>query len=857
MNKGNGLVKKGNGLENKENGLENKGNGLTRKTNIHNENLLPNHVQLEINCHETKNYDQRDVDCKRAKIWVILTFIFGVIATILLIAVLYLCLTREKKLSPIPQNCITAEHHEEPRYKRDVDSLLFTRTNGSDVFEELSKYEIQSVVDFLHAQKHLQLVDPKNARVNSNFIHSIEMKMPKKYEVLAYLKGDAEKPERMASAYIFFGAVDPPSVEEYIIGDIGGNIYAQRFKTTKRHTKIPFEFRPFSTAEFMSIFKNILPKIIKLAGGVLKESYDALPFGCDDKCLRISMAPVSSGFIPKGTRKAWFWFQYDLEFPSVRPLDFQFLVDTTSVHSEDWSIETVWYANQMFPNISIFLDQYYHGNIKKTRVSFPSGGDLLYGSMEFREPLIPAEDLKAPRQFEPDDKRFQITGNEIHYMYWKTNFRVSTSGGLHLMNIRFSGERIVYELSMQEVIVMYGGHSPVSRIMNYADGAGMFGTRYRGLLPGVDCPAQAQFVDTYLYTSNELGGRIFENAFCVFELNTHSLLRRHRAYGRSGALYGGLEAMALIIRSIISVLNYDYVFDFMFYQNGAIETKVSMTGYLGTTFFTPEEVPYATHVHKNVAAALHNHLFHFKADIDIKGTKNRYETLDIKTRLEKNPWVEGVENHQAYVERNLKESELSAVYNYNFDTPKVHVFSNHDHISDLGNPRGYRIEIQKMSKQLLPEGYGFENSVSWSRYQMAVTKYQPEEERSSSPFTMWDSKDPVVRFQNYLDDDDSLVDQDLVSWITLGTQHLPQTENLPVTTTVGSQLSFHILPFNYFDEDPSMHSRDAVRVTPLDKANPLGGAKVEQYGAFENVKCVPHYGFPKNILENNSTFLFS
>jgi hypothetical protein len=102
-----------------------------------------------------------------------------------------------------------------------------------------------------------------------------------------------------------------------------------------------------------------------------------------------------------------------------------------------------------------------------------------------------------------------------------------------------------------------------------------------------------------------------------------------------------------------------------------------------------------------------------------------------------------------------------------------------------------------------------------------------------------------------------LIFQDLVTWVTLGTQHLPQAENLPTTTTIGSQLSFHILPFNYFDEDPSMHSRDAVRITPLDKANPLGGAKVEQYGAFENVQCVPLYDFPKDLLERNSTFLFS
>lgn len=99
--------------------------------------------------------------------------------------------------------------------------------------------------------------------------------------------------------------------------------------------------------------------------------------------------------------------------------------------------------------------------------------------------------------------------------------------------------------------------------------------------------------------------------------------------------------------------------------------------------------------------------------------------------------------------------------------------------------------------------------------------------------------------------------QDLVTWVTVGTQHLPQTENLPLTTTIGSQLSFHILPFNYFDEDPSMHSRDGVRVTPLDENKPFEGAKVEQYGAFEHSHCAPQSIYPTNLLQQNSTFLFS
>ena len=698
---------------------------------------------------------------KRSKVnvWMLLTLLFAIVSVSLLITLISVLLSSKEQTIDIP-NCDdnSPTNDENGRHKRSLDDM-YTRTQRGEVFEELTKAEIDAVVNFLNADLSLKLVEPNMPSVDSNFIHSIEMKMPDKDEVLAYLNGTNKRPERMATAYIFRGADDPPSVDEYIVGGIGEEMYAHRLITDRRTTKIPFIYRPFSTSEFYSIFKNVLPNIVMQAGHVLRESYDAMPMKCGDKCLTLSMAPVSSGFLPEGKRKAWFWFQYDIEFSSVRPLDFQFLVDTTSVNAKDWVIENVWYADKMFPNISHFLEQYDQDLINKTRVTFPTKEESMYGNMEFRTPLMPSVPLRAPRQFEPDGKRFRITGNEIHYMDWKLNFRISASGGLHLMNIRYNLERIVYELSMQEVVVMYGGHSPVVKIMNYADGAGMYGTRYRGLLPGVDCPAHAEYVNTYLYAANENGGRINENAFCVFELNTHSPLRRHRAYSRSGAIYGGLEASALVVRAIISVVNYDYVFDFMFYQNGAIETKTSMTGFLGTSFHFPEENEYGTQVHKNVAAALHNHLFNFKVDLDIKGTDNVYETIDIKTRQENDPWVPNATLHQTFIERSMKETEQSALYKFNFDTPKIHVISNRKHVSKLGNPRGYRIEIQKMSKQLQPEGYGFEPSVSWSRYQMAMTKYRPEEERSTSIFTMWDAKKPVVDFQKYLENDDSLVDQ--------------------------------------------------------------------------------------------------
>ncbi|CAG2227076.1 ABP1 [Mytilus edulis] len=72
----------------------------------------------------------------------------------------------------------------------------------------------------------------------------------------------------------------------------------------------------------------------------------------------------------------------------------------------------------------------------------------------------------------------------------------------------------------------------------------------------------------------------------------------------------------------------------------------------------------------------------------------------------------------------------------------------------------------------------------------------------------------IVHFQNFIDDNESIVDEDLVAWVTMGIHHIHHTEDLPVTPTPGMGVSFYLLPYNYFDEDPAISSLNAVRIEP-------------------------------------------
>nr|KAG5703724.1 hypothetical protein BaRGS_023013 [Batillaria attramentaria] len=334
-----------------------------------------------------------------------------------------------------------------------------------------------------------------------------------------------------------------------------------------------------------------------------------------------------------------------------------------------------------------------------------------------------------------------------------------------------------------------------------SDSAFGLGDAARRLVPGVDCPEHATFLSTTVYNSN--GGTHSDelpNALCVFEHNAGVPLRRHRS-DDGGHQYGGLVDYVLIVRTIIVEYNYDYIFDFVFHLNGAIEARVYATGYIMAQWFHYGEDPFGFRVHEDVVGSVHHHLFHFKF-------------LSPRSASSTSP-VGKME--QISYKHHVRKTEQDAVYHYNFDHPKYHIFYNNqvgeiEVKNKFGNERAYRLEGRGYSKQILPTAHAAVRSRKWMEYQMAVTSRKEEESKSSSIFSMYDGEDPTVDFEQFLKDDENILDQDLVTWVSLGMHHIPHTEDIPNTPTPGTEAAILLLPFNYFPEDPSVGSRDAGRI---------------------------------------------
>ncbi|KAK3583568.1 hypothetical protein CHS0354_026159 [Potamilus streckersoni] len=644
-----------------------------------------------------------------------------------------------------------------------VDRLQSTEDDaddGHDIFKQITKDEMQSILRHLLENKSFQLYHHESlSHFPQNFIYSVELADSRKQDVLNYISGTSPMPEREAILAVFYPLKEPPIVEHLIVGPLS--------KPTKtiQDKAIPYKVRQVSYPELWSLYKRLFD--YKELDEILMENFGAAMFNCikngTKKCVTIHKTPLCSAYT--GERKMWLSLYYDIEYYTLHPINMFLLMNMNSLNSSDWFIETVWYQGQLYGTFQEFLDLLRGGKITSVYQRFPES-DQGYSSLvrSLRTKLKPKSNKprkRPPLQFEPNGHRYIIKGEFIQSENWRFRWKVNLSNGPRLFDIRFKEEKIVYELSLQEIAVIYTGHNPVFATAGLADSSEGLGIRMGSLVPGVDCPSHASFLDVRISSGDFLEGADYPNSICVFELSTGLPLRRHycNSPGHAGIFYGGLHSTSLVFRTIFAISNYDYILDYIFYENGVIETRIHQSGYVLTSFPAEQEALYTMNISENAAGHLHLHLFHFKADIDIMGTENRYAVYEVTLQNDSLQWALNKPHSKFKYSSCLKRTERDAAFKFSFDAPKQHVIFNERNRNVFGQPRGYRISSNSWANKLLPENNGFERSISWARYQLAITKQKDDEQTSSSMNTIFDTKEPVVDFEGFIADDEDIVDK--------------------------------------------------------------------------------------------------
>ena len=261
------------------------------------------------------------------------------------------------------------------------------------------------------------------------------------------------------------------------------------------------------------------------------------------------------------------------------------------------------------------------------------------------------------------------------------------------------------------------------------------------------------------------------------------------------------RSRVLVLQTIITVGNYEYIFAFHFGQDGTISYEVRATGILSTAPINLNgKVDYGTVVAPGVMAPYHQHLFSLRIDPAIDGSNNTVMIEESHAMPENdplNPFGVGYVTKQRPLEH---ESPLDT------DVTKNRIFKivNEDVLNPhTGGPVGYKL-VPHYSQMLLAHPTSFHAKRSeFASHAVWVTKHFDDELYSSGPHTMQSmGGDGIESWIKNRTEPQSVRNGDLVLWHTFGTTHNPRVEDWPVMPS--EKMTVMLKPVNFFDRNPSM-----------------------------------------------------
>ncbi|ETE57343.1 Membrane primary amine oxidase, partial [Ophiophagus hannah] len=709
---------------------------------------------------------------------------------------------------------------------------------ASQVFRDLTPEEMMQVKKYLQSNLGVRMVGASKAKPSDNCIYSITLQLPPKSAVLQFLDYQGVKPAREALAVVHFGNQPVPNVTEFVVGPLPKPKYHRDVTLQKYGKMLPYYQRLPMMTDVVEMYKILLLKEFLKAPNFMRKVLDYPP--------KIFM--MTFGMPPglkSGDRKIWLNLLQYTPGSYLHPVGFEIQVNFSSLDYSEWKVIKAFYNGLYFEGMKDIEKQFNMGKFKVNKVKLPprDGG---YSSLK---PRVPPQG-PSPLHYEPHGPRYRIKDNHVTFMSWSLAFGIDNHRGPRIFDVRFRGERIVYELSLQDASIIYGSNSPTMMSVRSMDMIYGFGSRMFTLTQGVDCPYLATYLDVHSFLDTS-SPKTHKKAMCIYEQNSELPLRRHFESVQS-PFYGGLSDSCLVIRFISALGNYNYIWNFAFHQNGAVGVHLLATGYIQTTFFFEDATDFGNRVQEWVSGSIHTHNINFKVDMDIGGVGNMLVGNDMAFETLQAPWSPEHKIYRMKKVRKVFNTEDQAAFRLHDAMPNYIYFAANDSNNKWDHEKGYRIQIVSFSGDHLSESDPVEAGFSWGRYKLAVTKRKEKEPASNSIYSQIDPWDPPVDFSEFINNE-TIVNEDLVAWINAGFLHIPHAEDVPNTATIGNVIGFFLKPYNYFDDDPSMYSPDSVYFNNLQDPT---SCETNQLACLAKVaSCLPTFpSFTYEGFKNLTTF---
>jgi primary-amine oxidase len=405
--------------------------------------------------------------------------------------------------------------------------------------------------------------------------------------------------------------------------------------------------------------------------------------------------------------------------------------------------------------------------------------------------------------------RPQVQGSLVSWGPWQFRTALRDREGLVLYDVQIrDGNRLrslLRSASVAEMMVLYGDPSQGWGWRNAFD-AGDYGLGRTSvpLRPGSEVPPGAILMDGVI--SDELGkAKPLPNRIAIYEHDA-GILWSHSEDGE--AITRRCNEIWLI--SIAAVGNYDFIFHWIFADDGRLTFRVDLTGIMlakGTRQnqcaacelppnpkgrILAGDAAHGTQVARNLIAVNHQHLLNMRLDFNIDGVGNGVRELEhvMLPQGPENPLGNGF---------TVRETALLTEKAARRDAAPGRYWKviNSERAGPLGHFPGYMIHPQGLPSAIPRPANatgamsGFMDHAFWATKRRqgenyACGIYLDSENRQGLP--EWSEKDERIE------------GQDLVVWYTLGATHIPRTEEWPIMPV--SRMGFDLVPCNFFEANP-------------------------------------------------------
>ncbi|GCD88658.1 primary-amine oxidase [Nocardioides sp. LS1] len=408
------------------------------------------------------------------------------------------------------------------------------------------------------------------------------------------------------------------------------------------------------------------------------------------------------------------------------------------------------------------------------------------------------ESLKPLVITQPEGVSFQLEGNVLTWENWSVRLGFNGREGLTLHRLTFDDrgtERpILNRASIAEMVVPYGDPTPTHDWQNYFDvGEYQFGRLANPLELGCDCLGDITYVSATV-ADDHGKPREIKNAICIHEEDYGILWKHNDTFSGTSEVR---RQRRLVVSFFVTVGNYDYGFYWYLYLDGGIELEAKATGIVFTSGHPGGDYPYATEIAPGLGAPVHQHLFSARLDMEVDGTANAVEEIDV-ARV---PMGDNNPVGNAFTRTITRfRSEQDAQREADASVGRTWAVVNTETSNRMGRRPAYVLYPTQSPLLLAADDSSIRRRAAFATKALWVTRYDDEQ--------LWASGELVNQhpggagLPEYTNDDRDIDGQDIVLWHTFGLTHFPRLEDWPIMPV--DYAGFMLKPDGFFDRNPTL-----------------------------------------------------